>query len=735
MKKEFFCRSIAIAAVALLFLFSNTALAYWVWTPGTKKFINPKNAVKDTPKEQFEWAMTFYNSKDFQRAATEFEKLTKQYEYSEYASKSQYYVGLCYESMNKFFIAYQNYQKAIDNFPHIENLDEIVAREFNIANMFMVKESPKVLGADILTSLDRAIEIYKKVVENAPYGRLADEAQFRMGLATKKAERYDEAIQAFQKILDDYPTSTFVDKAKFEVADCAYKASLKPAYDVEPTQKAIRAFEDFSRENRDRSLSKEADKTIQRLKDKASEKSLLTAQFYEKQGRYQAAIIYYKDILSTYPESSYVDLANSKISALTERLERKTSPFSLKFVKSQKSAKKDSTGEEVTKKKAWAPFSFKKQAKTADAAEDAKPKSQPVKMWNPFAKKAKAETVSTETESANVEGANPAKKAWAPFSFDKPKKTGEPVVTQEQEKPKSQPVKMWNPFVKKAKAETVSTEAESAKPTKKPWTPLSFDKSEKVEAAPISQEESVAAYKEPKPKSQPVKMWNPFAKKARVETVSTETESANVEGAKPAKKAWAPFSFDKPKKTGEPVVTQEQEKPKSQPVKMWNPFAKKAKAEAVSTEESKKSKSSGMKLWNPFTKKAKTQELIKEEAPVISETPIVSEAPAVSETPVTPEASTASAPQITPEAQPAEKEAVVVADTTTGATEVAAETPEIKKTKEEIVIPAQGSGEEPSQIRLTTNEDDVKPATPPVQDETVAKDDNPEDEIERSEYF
>ena len=322
MKKKTFARSMIIAGIAALFLFSNTAWAYWVWTPGTKKFINPKNAVKDSPKEQFDWAMTFYNTKDYQRAAAEFDKLTKQYEYSEYASKAQYYAGLCYENMNKFYIAFQNYQKAIDNFPHIENMDEIVAREFNIANMFAVKESPKVLGTDILTSLDRSIEIYKKVVDNAPYGRLADEAQYNMGVAMKKAERYDEAIQTFQKILDDYPTSAFVDKAKFEVADCAYKASLKPAYDVEPTARAIKAFEDFSHENRDRSLSKEADKTIQRLKDRAAEKSLLTAQFYEKQGRYQAAIIYYKDVIETYPESSFVKLALSKIESLTAKIER-----------------------------------------------------------------------------------------------------------------------------------------------------------------------------------------------------------------------------------------------------------------------------------------------------------------------------------------------------------------------------------------------------------------------------
>ncbi len=411
MNSKTFPKSIVIAGVAAIFLFSNTAWAYWVWTPGTKKFINPKNAVKDSPKEQFEWGMSFYNAKDYQRAATEFEKLTKQYEYSEYASKAQYYVGLCYENMNKFYIAFQNYQKAIDNFPHIENMDEIVAREFNIANLFVNKESPKILGTDIMTSLDRAIEIYKKVVDNAPYGRLADEAQFNMGAAMKKAERYDEAIQAFQKILDDYPTSTFTDKAKFEVADCAYKASLKPAYDAEPTARAIKAFEDFSRENRDRSLSKEADKTIQRLKDKSAEKSLLTAQFYEKVGRWQAAIIYYKDVIDSYPESSYVNLSKTKIEHLTAKLDKsKTGLFPVIFAKPAPKAVEPVLNQVQASKPAPEPGSNL----------PAKPK-EPKKKWEPFKWPAKSEKPVKKAVEA------PKKQGWTPLNFSKPAKPAEPA--------------------------------------------------------------------------------------------------------------------------------------------------------------------------------------------------------------------------------------------------------------------------------------------------------------------
>lgn len=308
--------------LAGLFLYSNIALAYWIWTPGSKKFINPKYAVKDSPKEQYDWAMSFYAVKDYQRAAAEFEKLVKNYEYSEYASRSQYYVGLCYEDMAKHYIAFQNYQKAIDNFPHIANIDEVIEREFNIGNIYLEKDSPRLMGTDIITSLDRAIEIYSKVVSNAPYGKFADLAQFRMAEAFKRGERYDEAMQAFQKLVDDYPDSELFARAKYEVAYCAYKASLKPDYAVESTDKAIRAFEEFQSSNVDEKLSQEAEGTIQRLKDKAAEKSFLTAKFYESQKHYSSAIVYYQDVINRFPESFLANEAGFKVEELRAKISR-----------------------------------------------------------------------------------------------------------------------------------------------------------------------------------------------------------------------------------------------------------------------------------------------------------------------------------------------------------------------------------------------------------------------------
>lgn len=360
---------IALTGLCIVLFTAGTASAYWIWTPETKKFVNPKYAVKDTPKEQFDWAMSFYSAKDYARAATEFEKLTKHYEFSEYASKAQYYAGVAYEDMGKYYIAFQAYQKAIDNFPHIENIDEIIAREFKIANLYAEKENPKVLGTDIMTSTDRAIEIYRRVVDNAPFGPIADEAQFRMGEVMKKAGMYEEATVAFQKLVDEYPQSKYADNAQYEVAQCAYKASLQPAYDIGPTDRALRIFEDYAASGQDEKLSEEAKRTMQRLKDRAAEKSMITARFYEQMRHPKSAIIYYQDVLDRYPESIHAPLAQAKIEELKNRKTASGGVFGW-FVKP---AVEDVY---VPEKKPWKPLRFFEKRAPAPEGEAAAPQAQ-----------------------------------------------------------------------------------------------------------------------------------------------------------------------------------------------------------------------------------------------------------------------------------------------------------------------------------------------------------------------
>ena len=308
-------RRIILILFLLVTVGSTPAYPYWIWTPKTKKFVNPKNLPKSTPKEQFEYAKSFYDIKKYEDSIREFKKLLKAYPKSFEASESQYYIGLIEEERGNPYEAFQAYQKVIDKYPFSERIQEMNEREYKIAEAFMNGAKRKALGVTLPVE-NPAIEIYTKVVENSTYGPLASKAQYKLGLVLKSLLRYYEAEEAFGKVISNYPTSEWADAAKFQIASCRAAESQGPEYDQGAMQEAKQKFEEFSREHPDAVLSKEAENNILNLKEKEAASNFKIATFYEKQKAYEAAKIYYSDIINNYSDTQWAAKAADKLQQL-----------------------------------------------------------------------------------------------------------------------------------------------------------------------------------------------------------------------------------------------------------------------------------------------------------------------------------------------------------------------------------------------------------------------------------
>lgn len=312
-------RIILIICIICGGLLLRPAYSYWIWTPKTGKWINPKNAVKSTPKEQFDLAKGFYNAKNYEEAKREFKKLLKNYPKAAEAAEGQYYLGVVEEAQNNPYEAYKAYQKVIDKYPFSERIQEIIEREYKIAEGFMTGQKRKGPMGVALPVENPAIEIFKKVVENSTYGPLAPVAQYRLGLVLKSLGRYYEAEDAFTKVISSYPDSEWVEAAKFQIASCRQAVSRGPDYDQGATKEAKEKFEEFLRDHPDAVLSRDAEKNISQLKEKEAESDYTIALFYEKQKDYKAAKVYYDDIVNNYPESAWAAKALSRSLALEKK--------------------------------------------------------------------------------------------------------------------------------------------------------------------------------------------------------------------------------------------------------------------------------------------------------------------------------------------------------------------------------------------------------------------------------
>ena len=311
-------KRIAILLVLLLFCSSNNAYSYWIWTPKTNKWVNPKTAVKSTPKEQFEYAMGFYDAKSYDEAKREFKKLIRNYPKSLEAAESQYYLGLTEENQDNLYEAFQAYQKVIDTYPFSSRIQEIIERQYKIGEAFMSGYKRKALGVALPVE-NPSIEIFTKVVENSTYGPLAAKAQYKLGLVLKSLGRYYEAEDAFNKVIASYADSEWVEAAKFQIASCRASVSRGSDYDQGATKEAKDKFEQFVREHPDAVLSREAEKSIDELKEKEAQSSYNIGLFYEKQGAYASARVYYNDIVDKYPRSKWAAKALERLGILDKK--------------------------------------------------------------------------------------------------------------------------------------------------------------------------------------------------------------------------------------------------------------------------------------------------------------------------------------------------------------------------------------------------------------------------------
>jgi outer membrane protein assembly factor BamD len=305
---------------ALFFCLSATsnAYSYWIWTPKTGKWINPKSAAKPTPKEQFEYAKGFYDQKKYEDAKREFKKLLKTFAKSFEAAESQYYLGLIEQSQGNLYEAFQAYQKVIDKYPFSERIQDILEREYKIGEAFVAGEKRKAMGVTLPVE-NPAIEIFNKVIENSTYGPLAPKAEYKLGLVLKSLMRYYEAEDAFNKVITSYPDSEWVEAAKFQIALCRQAISRGPDYDQGATQEAKDKFQEFVRDHPDATLSNAAERNIVQLNEKEAESSYNIGIFYEKQKQYDSAKIYYNDIVNNNPNSPWASKALERLQILEKK--------------------------------------------------------------------------------------------------------------------------------------------------------------------------------------------------------------------------------------------------------------------------------------------------------------------------------------------------------------------------------------------------------------------------------
>lgn len=307
--------------ISLCLIHLPTASAAWVWSPEAGKFVNPDAEVQDTPQEQYDYAMEFYKQKKLKEAIGQLRLLLKKFPGSQIAPEAQYRLGVLCEEQGDYFRAFRAYRDLLQKYPQSERMNEAVEREFRIGNLFLSGRRAKLMGLAILPSGPRAIEVFRHIVDAAPYSKYGDKAQFHLALAYKKLNRFEEAIEAFQGVVDQYPSSDLVAQARFQMADTSYLQTVAATRDQRVMDRAGKEIDRFLKEYPDSSVSDKAAKLRQEIDEKNAEKNYRIGLFYEKENFLDSAFIYYRDVSERYAHTQWGTQAKERLLALEKPAE------------------------------------------------------------------------------------------------------------------------------------------------------------------------------------------------------------------------------------------------------------------------------------------------------------------------------------------------------------------------------------------------------------------------------
>jgi outer membrane protein assembly factor BamD len=287
----------------------------WSWEPigGGKWF-------RTRAKDQLDVAQEAFDQKNFGLAQKAARRTVRTWPFSDYAPQAQFLLARTYEEKGNLQKAFKAYQALLQKYPKVDMYEEVLQREFAIANKYLGGKFYKFLIIFPYRSSEKTAGLFEDVVKGGPYSSVAPQAQMSVGAAHEKGRDYAAAVKAYERAADRYHHQKPVAAEALYKAGQAYLKQAKTAeYDQSIAGKAIATFTDFMTLYPDDPRVAECQKIITSLRTEQSRGNFSIARYYEKKKRWDGALIYYNESVSRDPKSPYADEARQKIELLKAR--------------------------------------------------------------------------------------------------------------------------------------------------------------------------------------------------------------------------------------------------------------------------------------------------------------------------------------------------------------------------------------------------------------------------------
>jgi outer membrane protein assembly factor BamD (BamD/ComL family) len=240
--------------------------------------------------------------------------------------------GVCLAEQKEHWQAFKKYEQVLDNFAGYVPFEEVLQREYALAEDYYTGKKKSSFGPFKLSSEDMAEEIYNHVVKVGPYSDLAPQALYKSALISLGLKNYEGAIEKLRRVRSRYRKNAIVADARVALAEALLLAADNADGDGSLVREANRELDRFVDQYPDHPKFEVANALRTKAREQESGRLLELGKFYLRPVhlREPAAKQYLQRVVTDFPDTTAAGEAERLLAQLSGKPvpKRKEAPAS-----------------------------------------------------------------------------------------------------------------------------------------------------------------------------------------------------------------------------------------------------------------------------------------------------------------------------------------------------------------------------------------------------------------------
>lgn len=185
-------------------------------------------------------------------------------------------------------------------------------------------EGTKLWFLPALPDYERALDNFKRIVDDYPYSEYASLSRLMIGEVYFKDRKFSEAVVGYEEFIRMHPSHPKVPHAAFMIGRSHEEDMLSLDRDPTATLNAIDQYRHVVQQYGQSEFAAQAAERLGKLRKKAADYELYVAKFYLRRGEYRAALYRLGQLIADYPDQidrALIEDLNSKARAGVASLE------------------------------------------------------------------------------------------------------------------------------------------------------------------------------------------------------------------------------------------------------------------------------------------------------------------------------------------------------------------------------------------------------------------------------